>query len=95
MADGITCTHLGLVRSFSRRVDGCADCLESGDTWVHLRQCLVCGYVGCCSSSPNSHMASHFETTGHPLMRSLERGETWAWCYVDDLTLDPAPPPAS
>jgi len=25
--------------------------------------------------------------TGHPLMRSLEPGEDWAWCYVDEVAL--------
>ena len=22
-----------------------------GDSWVHLRECLSCGHVGCCDSS--------------------------------------------
>jgi uncharacterized UBP type Zn finger protein len=91
MADATPCTHTAEARRFSRRCDGCESCLETGDSWVHLRQCLVCGYVGCCSSSPNNHAAKHFEATGHPLMRSMERGETWAWCFVDELFLDPAP----
>jgi uncharacterized UBP type Zn finger protein len=95
MADGTeVCSHLGLARSYSRRTDGCEECLETGDTWVHLRQCLVCGHVGCCSDSPNNHAVKHFASTGHPLMRSLERGETWAWCYADEVTIDPSPEPA-
>jgi len=30
---------------------GCEDCLRTGDSWVHLRQCLICGQVGCCDQS--------------------------------------------
>ena len=45
--------------------------------------CLSCGHVGCCDSSRGRHATAHFEATGHPLMRSTEPGETWAWCYVD------------
>lgn len=55
-----------------------------GDTWVHLRLCLVCGHVGCCDSSKNKHATAHYRATGHPLVASLERGEHWAWCYADE-----------
>ena len=66
-------------------VEGCADCLAQGfHDWVHLRQCLECGHVGCCDSSPRRHATAHFNTTGHPVMRSLEPGETWKWCFVDE-----------
>jgi hypothetical protein len=27
----------------------------------------------------------------HPVVASLEPGEDWAWCYVDDVMLEPAP----
>jgi len=30
---------------------GCEDCLRTGDSWVHLRECLICGHVGCCDQS--------------------------------------------
>ena len=30
---------------------GCEEYLKIGDAWVHLRECLSCGYVGCCDSS--------------------------------------------
>ena len=26
----------------------------------------------------------HFDETGHPVMRSIEPGEAWRWCYVDE-----------
>jgi Zn-finger in ubiquitin-hydrolases and other protein len=63
---------------------GCPECIEMGDTWVHLRECLVCGHVGCCDSSKNKHATKHFHTSEHPVMRSVEPGERWGWCYVDE-----------
>jgi monovalent cation/hydrogen antiporter len=59
----------------------CEDCVREGTRWVHLRQCMVCGHVGCCDSSPSRHATKHFHETGHPIMRSAEPGETWMWCY--------------
>jgi CPA1 family monovalent cation:H+ antiporter len=50
---------------------------------VHLRLCLTCGKVGCCDSSPGKHARRHFEETRHPVIRSLEPGESWRWCYID------------
>lgn len=63
---------------------GCPECLRLGLTWVHLRLCLTCGSVGCCDSSVGKHATAHFTQTGHPVMRSLEPGEAWRWCYVDE-----------
>ncbi|WP_037368066.1 Na+/H+ antiporter [Amycolatopsis orientalis] len=63
--------------------DSCAECLEAGLTWVHLRMCLKCGHVACCDSSPGKHASQHFHETLHPVMRSFEPGETWRWCFVD------------
>lgn len=63
---------------------GCEECIKLGDTWVHLRECLVCGNVGCCDSSKNKHATRHFHGTKHPVMRSVEPGEGWGWCYVDE-----------
>ena len=65
--------------------DGCHECLVSGDAWVHLRLCAVCGHVGCCDSSPNRHATAHFHGSGHPLIRSYERGEDFWYCYLDDM----------
>ena len=65
--------------------DGCADCLRDGTTWVHLRLCLTCGNVGCCDSSTGRHATAHHRQTAHPVMRSIEPGEGWRWCYVDEL----------
>jgi CPA1 family monovalent cation:H+ antiporter len=64
--------------------EGCEECLATGSTWVHLRLCLQCGHVGCCDSSPERHASKHFESEGHPVMRSFEPGEEWRWCFVDE-----------
>ena len=62
----------------------CQECAELGeDNWSHLRMCLSCGHVGCCDSSPHRHASEHFAQTGHPVMRSVEPGENWRWCYID------------
>lgn len=79
------CSHLDEVRDVSPKTDGCEECLKMGDEWVHLRMCLLCGHVGCCDSSKNKHATRHYGNTGHPLMRSIEAGEDWGWCYVDEL----------
>ncbi|HET6563516.1 MAG TPA: cation:proton antiporter [Marmoricola sp.] len=62
----------------------CVDCVREGTTWVHLRQCLDCGHVGCCDSSPRRHATAHHRSTGHPVVRSAEVGEGWRWCFVDE-----------
>ena len=78
----ITCRHRDQDTHPSPRTKGCEECLKSGESWVHLRLCLVCGHVGCCDSSKNKHATRHFHDTQHPLVQSLERGERWAWCYA-------------
>lgn len=88
------CSHLDQVRDVAPRTPGgCEECLRSGSRWVHLRTCLTCGHVGCCDSSPNKHATKHWHRSGHPLVRSAEPGEDWAWCYADQALLEPAPPP--
>jgi hypothetical protein len=64
---------------------GCEDCLRIGSPWVHLRECLTCGHVGCCDSSPNRHARAHAMVVGHPIVQSFEPGEDWRWCYVDEV----------
>ena len=64
--------------------EGCAECLALGDRWVHLRECLSCGHIGCCDSSKNRHATKHFQSIGHPVMQSFQPGESWRWCYVDE-----------
>jgi len=87
------CSHFALVHDVEPRADGCEECLASGREWLHLRACLTCGHVGCCDSSPGRHAWKHFHRSGHPIVRSLERGEDWGWCYADEILFDPAPKP--
>jgi len=83
----VMCSHLDevTVHELPAAVDGCEDCLREGGKWLHLRICLSCGHVGCCDSSPNRHATAHSHATSHPIIRSLEPGEDWSWCYVDGV----------
>ncbi len=87
-ADRVTkCTHLDTIRDVKPSSVGCEECLKIGDSWVHLRECLECGHVGCCDDSKNKHATKHFRKTGHPIMRSFQPGEDWKWCFVDEVVL--------
>ena len=79
------CTHLDQIKVTKPAIHVCEECVKLGDTWVHLRMCLTCGYVACCDSSKNKHATKHFQDTHHPLMRSIEPGEKWMWCFVDQM----------
>jgi ubiquitin-hydrolase Zn-finger-containing protein len=83
------CTHLDhvLITELPDSVAGCEDCLATGGKWLHLRICLECGKVGCCDDSPNRHTTAHAQSSGHPIIRSLEPGEDWSWCYPDGVPL--------
>ncbi|MFC7405555.1 UBP-type zinc finger domain-containing protein [Georgenia alba] len=90
------CTHLDQIDydAVDPDADGCEECLAMGDRWVHLRACQSCGHIGCCDSSPNRHARAHVTQTGHPIIRSYEPGESWFYCYPDELVfeLSGAPP---
>jgi hypothetical protein len=83
------CGHLDsvAVTQLPEAVEGCEDCLRDGGVWLHLRICLECGHVGCCDSSPGRHASAHARTAAHPLIRSLEPGEEWCWCFEDGLAM--------
>lgn len=81
------CTHRDQIRDVTPSAEGCEECLAMGDTWIHLRLCLTCGHVGCCDNSKNKHASKHYAVTGHPIVKSLEPGEDWLWCYVDEVNL--------
>ena len=89
------CPHLaeaaGRTHPARPSAHGCEDCLASGGAWVHLRLCLACGHVGCCDNSPNRHATHHHHTSRHPVIRSYEPGEDWAYCYVDESFADRVP----
>jgi uncharacterized UBP type Zn finger protein len=84
-----SCTHLDTIEitELPQEVPGCEDCLAAGGVWLHLRICLRCGHVGCCDDSPGRHASAHAAAADHPLIRSLEPGEDWCWCFVDDLAM--------
>lgn len=82
---GSGCSHLDEALNVEPRTSGCEECLAAGMRWVHLRLCLTCGHVGCCDASEGRHAFHHFEETGHPIVRSHEPGETWGWCWIDEI----------
>jgi len=84
------CSHLDhvLITRLPEAVEGCEDCLRTGGAWLHLRICLECGHVGCCDDSPGRHATAHYRSSGHPIIRSLEPGEIWSWCFVDEVAMN-------
>jgi uncharacterized UBP type Zn finger protein len=84
----VSCTHLDQVKTDRPNSRGCEECLKMGDQWVHLRLCRSCGHVGCCDESKNKHATKHYHATRHPIITSLEQGEDWSWCYVDELAME-------
>jgi len=89
-----TCAHLtaaGHHLPVKPSGPGCVECLAAHGSWVHLRLCLACGHVGCCDNSPSRHATKHFHDSKHPVIRSYEPGEGWAYCYQDELFLESLP----
>ena len=82
--DASVCSHLDQIRPVYPSAAGCEDCIRLGEEWVHLRMCLTCGHTGCCDTSKNKHATAHFHETEHPLMKSMEPNDNWAWCFVDE-----------
>jgi uncharacterized UBP type Zn finger protein len=82
-----TCTHLDQVELLEPpgEIAGCEECLATGGSWVHLRMCQTCGRIGCCDSSPGRHASRHAREAEHPVLRSVEPGEDWSWCVIDEL----------
>ena len=92
MAD--SCSHLDQIAEVEPGSWGCEDCLAAWQrNWVHLRVCQSCGHVGCCDQSPGRHATAHYNTVGHPLIRSYEPGEDWYYCYPDDVMFELAGAP--
>jgi uncharacterized UBP type Zn finger protein len=85
------CTHLNEIKITKTAKHVCEECVKIGDTWIHLRLCLTCGHVGCCDSSKNRHARKHYHRVEHPLIRSIEPGERWVWCYADDIAVGELP----
>jgi len=85
------CTHLDQIHDVTPSSTGCQQCLELGDTWVHLRMCMTDGQVGCCDSSQNKHASRHAgeHAPEHQIVRSMEPDEDWLWCYADETLVQP------
>jgi uncharacterized UBP type Zn finger protein len=82
------CVHFQQATIFGSDTNVCPECVEMGSGWVHLRMCMVCGHVGCCDASPNKHATAHYRATHDPVIRSLQPGEFWGYCYVDGTFVD-------
>jgi hypothetical protein len=89
MSDQPICAHLDQVTVFevpsASEVPGCEECLKIGARWLHLRVCRSCGKIGCCDSSPNRHASAHAREAEHPIMSSIEPGEDWSWCTIEEV----------
>ena len=81
------CEHFEGLSPVVPSANGCEDCLAIGSAWVHLRLCLGCGHAGCCDSSPHRHASAHAAAVRHAVVTSLEPGESWGYCYLDDLAV--------
>lgn len=83
----MSCEHQNMIKITEVTSYECETCVKQGDIWVHLRMCMTCGYVGCCDSSKNKHARKHYMRNVHPIIRSVEPGEDWRYCYIDDEIL--------
>ena len=83
------CSHLDQIgiTEPSDAVEGCEECPRAGGRWVHPRMCETCGQVGCCDSSPRRHASRHAREARNPILRSIEPGEDWSWCVVDEVAV--------
>ena len=80
-----TCGHIDALKTIKRPAKlECAECVKTGDPWVHLRTCQSCGVTLCCDSSPNRHASAHARASTHPVIASAQPGEQWLYCYPDD-----------
>lgn len=88
---GTDCQHFAAAQDLAvPAVLACSDCENKGTVPVHFRMCLTCGKVGCCDSSEGQHAYHHYAETGHPVIRSVEPGEAWRWCFADEIVASAA-----
>ena len=82
----IDCTHLDTITAVPDGGSVCPTCVAMGSTWVNLRQCLTCGFVGCCNDSPGQHMTAHANAESHPIIKAVTPPSAqWSYCYIDDV----------
>lgn len=82
-----SCDHVADLQPVAPLSDGCDACRRLHHHWVQLRVCLSCGHVGCCDASASQHATNHFRTTGHPIVQTMAAGESWRWCYIDEVVV--------
>jgi uncharacterized UBP type Zn finger protein len=86
-AKSAVCIHTHQAQEVEYARHECPECVALGDQWVQLRICMTCGHVGCCDSSKNRHAYAHNRKTGHPIIKTIEPNDDWAWCYVEKTYL--------
>lgn len=84
-----SCVHIEAITAVKKpKRHECEECIKTGDSWVHLRTCQICGATLCCDNSINRHATRHAQASGHPVIASAEPGERWLYCYPDDAFAD-------
>ena len=79
------CKHLGSIKVRHTDTKVCEDCVKLGDELgasAALYELRVRGMLRFFQEQA-CHQA--FSRDKHPLIRSIEPGEAWIWCYVDDI----------
>ena len=82
------CSHLNTIRVTDTNKHVCEDCESRGYVGSSAGLSVTPGYVGCCDSSKNRHATKHFHRTEGTAIRSIEPGEDWVWCYIDEGIVD-------
>jgi len=83
----MSCEHENMIEITEPSAHECEMCVQQGDSWVQLRMCMTCGFVGCCDSSKNKYARKHYLRNDHPVIRSIEPGEDWRYCYIHNEML--------
>ena len=83
------CSHLDTiaVTELPEAVDGCEDCLADRRPVAapaHLPGVRSRRLLRRLAEPPRHR---HAEASGHPIIRSLEPGEDWSWCFVDEVAM--------
>ena len=86
MANAIPCTHLDQIRPGASqqhaRLRGMPETRRhvgpSADV-LGMRQRGLLRFI------QEQHATKHFHATKHPIMRSIQPGENWKWCFIDEV----------
>ena len=74
--------------SCRRRSRAARSASPDGGKWCHLRICLdAAGTWAAATASPGRHATAHAGSSGHPIIRSIQPGEDWSWCFVDEVAM--------